>query len=127
MRRPLIRKGSRLVSFDQEVFDLDDTEEVVEALVADREPRVMTGDDLGADLFGRVGDVEPDDVASGRHQGPGSSVAEPEDPFDHLMLAFFKDAGLRALLQEQGDFLLGYRRLLGGANSERARRGRSTS
>jgi hypothetical protein len=61
---------------------------------------VTTLDDTAAALFNWVVKIEPNDLRSRCHERPGTTVAQREDSFDHILLRFLKDSGLGALLDK---------------------------
>ncbi len=62
---------------------------------------------LASHLFGRIVDVQPDDVGPGRDHCVDGPVAEPEKLADDFFFDGFKDAEARAFFQEQFDLLVG--------------------
>ena len=92
---------------DQEVLDLHDPEDVVDAPVADREARVRALADLPLHLLGGVVQVEPDDLLHRRHQLAGPMAAEPEHARDDLVLRRAEDPRLDPLPEQDVDLLLG--------------------
>ena len=103
---------------NQEILDLDDPQQVVEALVTDGKPGMGALDDFAADLVRRVGLVDPDDIVARRHQGTSTTIAEAKHTLDHLVLAFLEHTGLGALLQQDRDLFLSDRRLGPGTDAQ---------
>ena len=92
---------------DQEIFGLDDPEDVVKLFVADRVDRMSVLAHLGMVHFVGIFSVEPDDIVAVRHQGTDALVAEMKDPLHDILLDLLDGPGLGSLLQQCLDLVLG--------------------
>ncbi len=98
-------KGLIAGSMAEQVLDMDDSHQMIQDLVTDRKPRMRRANHLTADLLGRVGGVDPDDLIARSHQLPGSSPAKAKNPFDHFLLSRVEDSSAGALAHQLLDGL----------------------
>ena len=93
----------------EQAAHVHDAEHVVEAALADHEAAVPALADDPGDRVRPGPDVEPDQLAPGRHDRPHRAVREPQHALDHLLLVAVEDAGTRAFGDQHPHLLLGHR------------------
>src|SRR5512132_582596 len=87
--------------------------------------------DFLANLFDGVSKIDPRNLCSWRYERPSGLIAQPEHGFHHVLLRFFEDTRLSALLNQSFDLLFRNRRFLsllfpkavahrGGGNTQEA-------
>src|SRR5512132_2590714 len=68
--------------------------------------------DFLANLFDGVSKIDPRNLCSWRYERPSGLIAQTEHGFHHVLLLFFEDTRLSALLNQSFDLLFRNRRFL---------------
>ena len=118
-RRGHVQRGAG-EELPEQVADVHDALDVVQAVAADDEADVRGRGDGVAERLGAVREVERGDLRPRRHHARHVAVAEAEDALDDAPLLGVDHARLRPLVQQQPDLFLGRRRAVLRRHAEQA-------
>ncbi|VVB50716.1 Uncharacterised protein [uncultured archaeon] len=95
----------------QHVLNLHYAKNIIKTTLTYRKTGVTAIGYPASCFFGRVIDVEPDYLSTRRHQCTGTQVAQAKYMLYHIPFCFFKRSGFHALLDQDVNLFLCYRRL----------------
>jgi hypothetical protein len=104
--RPEVEVGRQPAVVRQELLDEEDPEHVIEAPLVDGNPVVEVRPDGRQQPVGRRRHVEAEDIGPGNHELGHRSLAQLEDPVDHLALFSLDHALLVADLHQCAELRL---------------------
>jgi len=108
-----LRERALIVADDamaEQVLCVDHTDDVVDALLVDRDARVAGVDDQPDDVCDGVGGLRGDDVDSRNHHLAYRLVGHLEDAVDHLPLLLLDDPLLLTDVEEEFQLLFSHER-----------------
>src|SRR4029077_6060890 len=85
---------------------------IIESIHCYGKPRMSTLNDFLANLFHGVSKIDPRNLRSGRYERPSGLIAQTKHGFHHVLLRFFENTRLSALLNQSFDLLFRNRRFL---------------
>ena len=114
--------GQRLL---EQIAGLQNAENMVQTVAANHQPRVFGIDNTLANRFLIFIKIDHEHFTTRRHDRGDALFVQAQHVGNQFLLALVKDAGLRALLHQHVNFVVGHRLLLLGASAEKTQDGRT--